>query len=100
MDRFAIRRGVGVPTSADLNEFELGYRTGARSLYVGTAQGPVLLASANAASGVYPYVRLIGVYMPEQVQIATLFEGSDGRLYYKNKNGVTAALTAPPPDEE
>ena len=100
MDRFAVRRGTRVPTSADLNENELGYRTGAKALYIGTAQGPVLLASANAASGALPYVRLMGVYMPEQVQTATLFEGSDGRLYYKNKNGVTAALTAPPPDEE
>ena len=95
MDRFAIRRGTRVPTSADLKENELGYRTGAKALYIGASGAPVLLATANAASGVFPFVRLIGVYMPAQVQISTLFEGSDGRLYYKNKNGVTLPLTAP-----
>ena len=100
MDRFAIRRGSGVPAASDLKENELGYRTEAKALYLGAPGGPVLLASNKAAGGVFPYIRIVGVYSPSQVQINTLFEGADGRLYYKNINGVTLPLTAPEPEPE
>ena len=100
MDRISIRRGTAVPTASDLNENELGYRTGARALYIGTASAPVLLASASAASGAYPFIRLTGAYAAEQVQNGTLFESAEGGLYYKNRNGVTLALAEPPQEPE
>jgi len=103
MDRIILRRGSAVPGASDLNACEPGFRTAAKELYVGTDGGPVLIASAHAASGVFPAVRLIGAFMPGQVQIGTLFEGGDGGLYYKNKYGVTLTLAVPPgpePEEE
>ena len=100
MDRILIRRGLAVPTAADLAADELSYRTGAKQLYIGSADGPVLLASAAAVTGSYPYLHLLGVYSAPQVQVGTLFEGSDGGLYYKNKNGVTLALAVPPEANE
>ena len=100
MDRISIRRGTAVPTASDLNENELGYRTGARALYIGTASAPVLLASADAAAGVYSSIRLTGGFSPEQVQNGTLFESADGGLYYKNRSGVTLALAEPPQEPE
>ncbi|MBQ9556987.1 MAG: hypothetical protein IJU94_00080 [Clostridia bacterium] len=99
MDRFAIRRGSGVPAASDLAEFELGYRTEAKSLYIGTQTGPVLLASNKAASGSFPYLRVAGVYSPAQVPAGSIFEGSDGRLYFKNTRSFTVALSEPPEPE-
>lgn len=103
MDRIILRRGSAVPGASDLEPCEPGFRPAAKQLYIGAEGGPVLIASALAASGVFPFVRLIGVFSPAQVQISTLFEGSDGGLYYKNRYGVTIPLAVPPqpePEEE
>ena len=80
MDRIAIRRGSSRPVADELNENELGYWTAGQSLFIGTASGPVLLGSAKAAEGRFPYLRVTGVYQPSQLPINSIFEGSDGRL--------------------
>lgn len=94
MDRFAIRRGSAYPGASALNENELGYWTTGKTLFIGTASGPQRVASAACADGQFPFIRLIGVYQSSQVANGTVFEGPDGGLYYKNRNGVTLPLTA------
>lgn len=100
MDRFAIRRGSGVPAASDLAEFELGYRTEAKSLYIGTSSGPIRIASANCAEGRFPNLRLTGIYQASQVPNSTIFEGPEGTLFYKNRYGVSLKLADLPENED
>ena len=94
MDRFAIRRGGSYPGASALNENELGYWTTGKTLFIGTSSGPQRIASAACADGHFANLRLLGVYQSSQVANCTIFEGPDGGLYYKNRNGVTLSLTA------
>ncbi|MBR5768533.1 MAG: hypothetical protein IKX98_00345 [Clostridia bacterium] len=100
MDRIAIRRGSGYPTSASLNENELGYWTAGESLFIGTSGSPVRVASAASAEGRFPCLRLLEQRADASVSAGTLYEGADGRLYYKNLSGVTSALTPAAEEEE
>jgi len=100
MDRILIRRGAASPSADSLSENELGYWTTGKTLFIGTSSGPLRIASANCAEGRFPNLRFLGVYQASQVPNCTLFEGPEGTLFYKNRNGVTLALAEPPEYEE
>ena len=100
MDRISIRRGSVYPAADSLKDNELGYWTAGRALFIGTPSGPLRIASANSADGHFPNLRLLGIYQASQVANCTIFEGPEGTLYYKNRNGVTLTLAEPPEYEE
>lgn len=100
MDRIFIRRGSVYPSADSLKNNELGYWTTGKTLFIGSPSGPVRIASVSSADGHFPNLRLIGIYQSSQVANGTIFEGPEGGLYYKNRNGVTLTLGEPPEPEE
>lgn len=94
MDRISLRRGTSAPDASRLCEYEPGYCTSERALYLRDGGEAVRLCSEASAAGEFPRLRLTARGDAASAPNGTLFEGADGALYYKNLGGVTVRLAS------